>query len=80
MQPESMCREKRLRGLCPPNPLGFIALGTYRKGDERKDDNPARAASSPFRISHSVRRSGCVPAEPYPPTKHRNPYKDLFNP
>lgn len=35
--------------------------------DQRKDDNPARAALSPFRTSHSARRSGCVPAEPYPP-------------
>jgi putative transposase len=79
MQPERAPRRKRLRGLCPPNPLGFIALGTYRKGDQRKDDDPARAASSPFRISHSVRRSGCVPAKPYPPTKHHNTYKHLVN-
>jgi len=80
MQPECIRRGKRLRGLCPPNPLGFGALGTYRKGDKGKDDNPARAALSPFRISHSARRSGCVPAEPYPPTKHHNTYKHLFNP
>ena len=45
----------------PPDPLGFFALRLERQGHAglaRQPDLPLQA---------SRRRSGCVPAEPYPP-------------
>jgi hypothetical protein len=59
-------------GLCPPNPLGFIALSLLQQKERNKagrleSNHPALLLLAGFR-----RRSGCVPAEPYPPLKRPN--------
>ena len=82
----------RAWGTCPPNPLGFIALGQPRRGlsvvlclalagrkgtqvtrpvcrpaeEEKTGDGPA----APCEVG-LTRRSGCLPAEPYPPVSRR---------
>ena len=60
---------KGTQGTLSPEPPGILRMRAYRKDGERKDDNLVGTRSPSFRISHPVRRSGCVPAEPYPPTR-----------
>jgi len=49
-------------GLCPPNPLGFNALRAKAcvKGAVHYAPPPC--------LRHQLQRSGCFPAEPYPPS------------
>jgi hypothetical protein len=52
-----------------PKPLGFSALG-------QKHDNKDKATWMLHRVAHapgSLRRSGCFPAEPYPPQRRIYP-------
>jgi len=56
-------------GRCPPNPLGFSAWRQKRwLGWRTRDECPAcRRATRLVRLRPPAWRSGCVPAEPYPP-------------
>ena len=56
----------KVGGRCPPNPLGFFALGLIPKRY-----NKARSGENPllFGLSPLGRRSGRVPALPYPPPR-----------
>src|SRR5208282_949834 len=68
----SSSEHNRTGGRCPPDPLGFIALQLETAGACRAGINP----SPTCRLQASSRRSGCVPAEPYPPlesVKNTNP-------
>src|SRR6516162_11007990 len=57
-------------GLCPPNPLGFFALGLLRQGPALGRWAARRRPHLPFARLHL--RSSCVPAELYPPLQHRH--------
>ena len=70
MRPEKGRLIEIVRGRCPPNPPGFCAWGLAGR---TITERTTTQRSSSFRISHPARRSGCVPAEPYPPTRqHQN--------
>jgi len=56
--------------LCPPNPLGFFALGLLRQGPALGRWAARRRPHLPFARLH--RRSSCVPAELYPTLQHRH--------
>ena len=60
---------KGTQGTLSPEPPGILRMRAYRKDGKRKDDNLVGTRSPSFRISHPVRCSGCVPAEPYPPIR-----------
>ena len=51
-----------MEGLCPPNPLGFNALRA------KACEKGAVHYAPPPCLSHQLQRSGCFPAEPYPPS------------
>jgi hypothetical protein len=51
-------------GRCPPDPLGFFAWAEKSRGV--KNTPPGTG------FIRTDRRSGCVPAEPYPPTGSTN--------
>jgi hypothetical protein len=61
---------KESGGLCPPNPLGFFALGLLWQGPALGRWAARRRPHLPFARLH--RRSSCVPAELYPPLQHRH--------
>ena len=54
-----MKRYSQLGGRCPPNPLGFFALAKKSRKHVQRTPGPG--------FFRTARRSGCVPAEPYPP-------------
>ena len=54
----------RSQGALPPEPPGIFRIRAYRKDDKRKDDNPARAGSSSFRISTRRGARGASPQSP----------------
>jgi len=54
---------------------GFFALKLMPAGGSRKpkrDESPQKGQTRPCRIPAFRRRSGCIPAEPYPPLKRRH--------
>ena len=59
------------RGSLSPGPPGIFRFAANREGVVKKNGNAALATLPPS-PKHLVRRSGCVPAEPYPPTKQIN--------
>ena len=59
-------------GRCPPDPLGFFALALLQqKGGRNGAGQPLEKLPGPSLLLFAAfsRRSGCVPAEPYPPLK-----------
>ena len=54
----------RSQGALPPEPPGIFCIRAYRKDDKRKDDNPAVAGSSSFRISARRGARGASPQSP----------------
>ena len=62
-------RLAEIGGLCPPTPLGFFAFWLRQQKGRNKAGGFESNHPALLLFAASRRRSGCVPAEPYPPPK-----------
>jgi putative transposase len=73
------CQDHRTHGGTAPKPPGFFALW-HARGIRLEDGGEHEAPRPPY--MHCRRRSGRIPAEPYPPRQLDNPrsFPPQFNP